>query len=292
MTEPTPTELRARLDALEHIDDRVLASQAADAMTPEGSDHRWLLDIAVSLVDLTSLEATDTPERVRRLAQQALAPAGPDGGAPRVAAVCVWPDLVGVAAEVLAGSEVKAAAVAGAFPHARSPLAVRVAEVEAAVAAGADEIDLVIDRAALRDDREHEALTQLVELRRACGDATCKVILETGALGDADAVHRAAWVAMLAGADMLKTSTGKDGPGASPGAVGTLLHAAKVYERESGRAVGVKIAGGIRTPTVAISYLRLVRQAAGSEWLRPERLRLGASSLLDQLVSARDDQPG
>jgi deoxyribose-phosphate aldolase len=285
---PTPTgaELTARLDALGHLDDEVLRAEAR-AMMSTAATGRDAVDHAISLVDLTSLEATDTAERIRRLAARALTV--DDGAAPRVAAVCVWPDLVGVAAHALAGSGVRAAAVAGAFPSARSPLAVRVAEVESAVAAGADEIDLVIDRAALGDGRFHDALTQLVALRRACGRATCKVILETGALPDADAIQRAAWTAMLGGADMLKTSTGKDGPGASPMAVLVLLRVARAFRIETGRDVGVKVSGGVRTADDALGYLAMADAVGGPGCTGPRHLRFGASSLLDALVAARHE---
>jgi deoxyribose-phosphate aldolase len=293
----SPAQLRSRLDALPDLDDTRVAAEAAEAFAAHahattGPDHGELVDLALACMDLTSLEATDTPTRVRDLAERALRPDPHDATAPRPAAVCVWPDLVAHVAGVLAGSPVRTAAVAGAFPSARSPLEVRVAEVEAALAAGADEIDLVIDRAALADDRPHDALRQLTALREACGPATCKVILETGSLDDADAIQRAAWVALLAGADFLKTSTGKDGPGASPAAVWVLLRAAIDHGHETGRWVGVKVSGGVRTADDAVGYLRLVRRLAGDGALHPERLRLGASSLLDALVTARrEDTP-
>jgi deoxyribose-phosphate aldolase len=289
----TPDRLRARLDALDHLDDEEVAARAGHAAAtpvqadPAGPDDATLMDRALACMDLTSLEATDTAGRVRGLAERARHPDPSDPDAPHVAAVCVWPDLVGEAADALAGSGVRAAAVAGAFPSARSPLGVRLAEVEAAVAAGADEIDLVIDRAALLEDRPFDALQQLVALRHACGAAACKVILETGSLDDADAIQRAAWIALLGGADFLKTSTGKDGPGADPAAVWVLLQAARAYEGETGRAVGVKVSGGVRTAEDAVGYLRLAHHVTGARGSRPERLRLGASSLLDALVDAR-----
>jgi deoxyribose-phosphate aldolase len=293
---PSPAELRERLATLPHLDDAEIADQAAHAFAFGGvetshegraADDAVLVDLALACMDLTSLDATDGPGRVRRLAERARRPDPADPAAPLPAAVCVWPDLVGEVADRLAGTGISAAAVAGAFPSARSPLAVRVAEVEAAVAAGADEIDLVIDRAALAEDRPEDALRQLVALRRACGSARLKVILETGSLHDADAVQDAAWVALLAGADFLKTSTGKDGPGASPAAVRVLARAVLAYERETGRRVGVKVSGGVRSAEDGVGYLRLVRDVLGADALRPARVRLGASSLLDALVAAR-----
>lgn len=240
-----------------------------------------LCERAITLLDLTSLEATDTPARVRALARRAAEPAP---GMPSAAAVCVWPDLVGEAAAVLAGTGVRAASVAGAFPTGRSPLAVRVAEVEAAVAAGAEEIDVVLDRAAVADGRELDACRQIAALREAGGGATCKVILETGRLDGPAAVVRACWVAMLGGADLLKTSTGRDGPGADAASVLLLVEQARAFEARFGRPVGVKASGGIRTADDATRLLALVRDVASPDWLAPSRLRLGASSLLDALL--------
>lgn len=271
-------ELARLLDGLPARDDTEVAERADRLAVADDA----LIERAFALVDLTSLEATDTPDHVRRLATRALTDRL---GGRTVAAVCVWPDLVGEAAAVLADSGVRAAAVAGAFPSARSPLAVRAVEVEAAVAAGAQEIDLVLDRGALLDGRAWEAHRQIAALVEACGPATCKVILETGSLPDADTVARAAWVAMLAGAGMVKTSTGKDGPGASAAAVLVLVEEALAYERRTGRTVGVKASGGLRHVGDATRLLTLVRAVAGSAWLAPDRLRLGASSLVEALRS-------
>ena len=270
-------DLARLLDEVPRPDGDEVARRAAGLAVPDDE----LCTAAISVLDLTSLNATDTPERVRQLARRA---AAPGAGAPPVAAVCVWPDLVGVAREELAGSRVKVASVAGAFPSGRSPLAVRVAEVQAAVAAGADEIDVVIDRAALAEGRDLDACRQIAALCAAGDGATCKVILETGALPDPTAIVRAAWVAMLGGADMLKTSTGKDGPGADAASVLLLVEQARAYEQRFGRPVGVKAAGGVRSADDATRLLALVRDAASTEWLAPERLRLGASSLLDALL--------
>lgn len=260
---------------------RQVAGRAAElAVADDTLCHR-----VVSLLDLTSLEATDTPARVRALARRAASPAP---AAPPVAAVCVWPDLVGAAATALAGEPVRVASVAGAFPSGRSPIEVRAAEVAAAVAAGAHEVDVVLDRGAMAEGRAHDAYRQLLALRRAAGGADCKVILETGSLPDPGAVVGACWVAMLAGADMLKTSTGKDGPGADAGAVLLLTEQAIAFEARYGRRVGVKAAGGIRTPDDATRLLTLVQAVASPDWLDPSRLRLGASSLLDTLL----ERPG
>jgi deoxyribose-phosphate aldolase len=270
--------LRRVLDSLPSRDDTADIERARDLAVPDEA----LAHAAFGLMDLTSLDAADTPSRVRRLATRALTERL---GGRQVAGVCVWPDLVGEVSEVLAGSGIRAAAVAGAFPSARSPLAVRVAEVEAAVAAGAHEIDLVLDRGALLDGREWEAHRQVAVLVEACGRATCKVILETGSLPDTRTIARAAWVAMLAGADMVKTSTGKDGPGASAAAVLVLVEEALAFERHTGRAVGVKASGGIRDVTDATGLLALVQAVGGPDLLEPRRTRLGASSLLDALLT-------
>jgi deoxyribose-phosphate aldolase len=278
----------------ERLDEAALARLLGELPHPDAGEvarraeklavaDETLCATAIGLVDLTSLEATDTPEHVRELARRGTHPGG--SGTP-VAAVCVWPDLVGEVAAELAGTPVRACSVAGAFPSARSPLPVRVAEVEAALAAGAEEIDVVVDRGALAAGRDHDAYQQLLALRAAASGATLKVILETGSLPDPTAVVRAAWVAMLAGADMVKTSTGKDGPGADATAVLLLVEQALAFEQRTGRAVGVKAAGGIRTAEQATGLLVLVRELAGPQWLAPTRLRLGASSLLDALVAA------
>lgn len=278
---PTPprdaADLARLLEEVTVPDAEEVARRAAGLAVPDDA----LCERAIALLDLTSLDATDTPARVRALARRAAAPAP---GTPPAAAVCVWPDLVGEAAAVLAGTGVRAASVAGAFPTGRSPLAVRVAEVEAAVAAGADEIDVVLDRGALADGRDLDACRQVAALREAGGDATCKVILETGRLDGPAAVVRACWVAMLGGADLLKTSTGKDGPGADAAAVLLLVEQARAFEARFGRPVGVKASGGIRTADDATRLLALVREVASPDWLEPPRLRLGASSLLDALL--------
>lgn len=285
----SPDALRRFLDALPALHDGQLAERASQlAATPTPAvEHGALLDAAIAVTDLTTLEADDTPDRVRRLAATARQPDADDPGCPSVAAVCVYPDLVGVAATALQGSDVRAASVAGAFPSSRSPLAVKVAEVTAAVADGADEIDCVLDRGALLDGREFDALSQLVAIADARGDAHLKVILETGALGDATTIQRAAWLAFLAGADVVKTSTGKDGPGASLAATLVLVDVAQAVEGRTGRTTGVKASGGIRTADEAIGYLRLVVHAADATWLTPQRFRFGASSLLADLVAAR-----
>jgi deoxyribose-phosphate aldolase len=281
--------LRAFLDGLPSTPhDEVVARAEQLAVAPSDPDDRAaLIDLAIGLVDLTTLEAGDTPTKVRELARTALRPAPDDPTCPNVAAVCVYPDLVLPVAEVLAGSQVRVASVAGAFPSSRSPLAVKLAEVAAAVAAGAQEIDCVLDRGAFLDGREHEAFEQLAAMVDASGGAHVKVILESAALPDADAVRRASWLAFLAGADVVKTSTGKDGPGASLEATLTMLEVAKEVGERTGRVTGVKASGGIRTTDEALGYLALVRTVGGEDWLVPTRFRFGASSLVGALVADR-----
>lgn len=285
----SPGALRAFLDGLPSTPDAEVVARAEQlAVAPsDPTDRAALIDVALGLVDLTTLEAGDTPAKVRELARTALQPDPDDPGCPHVAAVCVYPDLVAPVAEVLAGSPVRVASVAGAFPSSRSPLAVKVAEVEAAVAAGAQEIDCVLDRGAFLDGREHEAYEQLVAIVEASGDAHVKVILESAALPDADAVRRASWLAFLAGADVVKTSTGKDGPGASLDATLTMLEVAEEVAQRTGRETGVKASGGIRTTDEALGYLALVQAVGGEKWLVPARFRFGASSLVGALVADR-----
>ena len=241
-------------------------------------------DAAIGLVDLTTLEGTDTPRRVRELCASAVEPGG---GAPPVAAVCVYPDMAGTAAEALQGTAVAVAAVAGAFPSGRAPLDLRLAEIERAIADGATEIDVVIDRGAVREGRDRDAAEQLIALRKAASVVPLKVILETSELGDPQVVRRAAWLALLTGADFVKTSTGKGAAGATLPDVLLLCDAARRYGELSGRVVGVKASGGIRTADDARDYLALVTDVCGREWLAPQRLRFGASSLLGALVAAR-----
>jgi deoxyribose-phosphate aldolase len=209
---------------------------------------------------------------------------------PPVAAVCVYPDLVGVARAELKGSPVAVASVATAFPSGRASLAVKLADVADAVAAGADEIDMVIDRGAFLAGRYAQVYEEVRAVREACGTAHLKVILETGELATLDNVSRASWLVMLAGADFIKTSTGKVQPAAAPPVALVMLAAARDFAAATGRRVGVKVAGGVRTAKDAIRYLVLVRETAGPEWLTPACFRIGASSLLNDLLMQRSKQ--
>ena len=246
--------------------------------------------LAVSMVDLTTLEGADTPGKVRGLCAKARQPDPADPAVPPVAAVCVYPDLVALARAELAGSPVAVASVATAFPSGRASLAVKLADVADAVGAGADEVDMVIDRGAFLAGRYAQVYEEVRAVREACGPAHLKVILETGELATLDNTARAAWLAMLAGADFIKTSTGKISPAATPPVALVMLSAARDFAEATGRRVGVKVAGGVRTAKDAIRYLVLVRETAGPEWLTPEKFRIGASSLLNDLLMQRSKQ--
>jgi deoxyribose-phosphate aldolase len=242
------------------------------------------------MIDLTTLEGADTPGKVRGMCAKALRPDPADPAVPPVAAVCVYPDLVTVARTALAGSGVAIASVATAFPSGRASLAVKLADVRDAVQAGADEVDMVIDRGAFLSGRYGQVYEEVRAVREACGPAHLKVILETGELATLDNVARASWLAMLAGADFIKTSTGKVSPAATPAVALVMLAAVRDYARATGRRVGVKVAGGIRTAKDSVRYLVLVRETAGQEWLTPALFRIGASSLLNDLLMQRSKQ--
>jgi deoxyribose-phosphate aldolase len=248
------------------------------------------LDLAVAAVDLTTLEGADTPGKVRGLCAKALQPDPADPEVPPVAAVCVYPDLVGVARSALGGSGVKVASVATAFPSGRASLEVKLADVDDAVEAGADEVDMVIDRGAFLSGRYGQVYEEIKAVKEACGRAHLKVILETGELATLDNVSRASWLAMLAGADFIKTSTGKVTPASQPTVALVMLAAVRDFEQVSGRRVGVKVAGGIRTAKDAIRYLVLVNETAGPAWLTSSLFRIGASSLLNDLLMQRRKQ--
>ncbi|MBB6350063.1 deoxyribose-phosphate aldolase [Nonomuraea muscovyensis] len=278
--------LRAFLHGLPGVD-RVGADQRAAMLSTRSiktTAKAQAIDLAISMVDLTTLEGADTPGKIRAMCAKAVRP-GED--APRVAAVCVYPDLVAVAARAVAGSGVKVASVATAFPSGRSSLEVKVTDTALAVAAGADEIDMVIDRGAFLAGDLMKVYEEIVAVKAACGDAHLKVILETGELASYDNVRRASWLAMLAGADFIKTSTGKVSPAATLPVTLIMLEAVRDFRERTGRQVGVKPAGGIRTTKDAVKHLVLVNETCGEDWLSPEWFRLGASSLLNDLLMQR-----
>ena len=248
------------------------------------------IDMAVSMIDLTTLEGSDTPGKVRSLCVQAMRPDPDQPDVPPVAAICIYPDLVAAAVERLRGSGVKVAAVATAFPSGRASLAVKLADVAVAVDAGADEIDMVIDRGAFLSGRYGRVYEEIVAVKEACGRAHLKVILETGELAGYDDVRRASWLALLAGADVIKTSTGKISPAATLPVVQVMLLAVRDWHRTTGEYRGVKPAGGIRTAKDAIRHLVAVNEVAGPAWLTPDLFRFGASSLLTDLLRQRRAQ--
>lgn len=249
------------------------------------------LDLAIRMVDLTTLEGQDTPGKVRALASKAMRPDPTDPTCPATAAVCVYPDLVGVAKDTLGDSGVNIAAVATAFPSGRAARDIKLADTRDAVEAGADEIDMVIDRGAFLSGRYLEVFEEIVAVEEACtqGDrsAHLKVIFETGELQTYDNVRRASWLAMMAGGHFIKTSTGKVQPAATLPVTMIMLEAVRDYRLATGQMVGVKPAGGIRTAKDAIKYLVMVNEVAGPDWLDPDWFRFGASTLLNDLLMQR-----
>ncbi len=242
------------------------------------------LHLAIRCIDLTTLEGIDTPGKVTALCAKALRPDPTDLTIPPVAAVCVYPNLVKVAADRLRGTGVKVASVGGAFPSGLSPIEVRVEEIRAAVADGADEIDIVLNRSAFLSGHYREAFDEIVASREACGAAHLKVILETGELGSYDAIRKASMLAMCAGADVIKTSTGKIGTSATHPVALCMSEAIRDFADQTGRAVGLKVAGGVRTAKQAWQYLVVVGETLGADWLDPARFRIGASTLLNDVL--------
>src|SRR5436190_3756269 len=244
----------------------------------------WALDLAIRMMDLTTLEGKDTPGKVRAMCAKAIHPQPGDPTIPSVAAVCVYPALVPEAHDAVAGSDVKVASVATGFPSGQTFRDVKVTEAREAVAAGADEVDMVIDRGAFLRGDYLTVFEEIVEVRDAVGSAHLKAILETGELETYDNIRRASVLAMAAGADFIKTSTGKVTPAATLPVTLVMLEAVRDFERQTGRAVGVKPAGGIRTAKEAVQYLVVLYETLGPRWMTPDRFRFGASSLLNDVL--------
>jgi deoxyribose-phosphate aldolase len=280
---------RSFLHGLPGVDQVGAEARAAQLATRsiKTTAKAWAVDTAISMVDLTTLEGADTPGKVRSLAAKGRRPDPTDPACPPVAAICVYGDLAGVAREALAGTGIHVAAVATAFPSGRASRRVKLADVADAVANGADEIDMVIDRGAFLSGRHLDVFDEICAVRDACGTAHLKVILETGELGTLDNVRRASWLAMLAGADFIKTSTGKISPAATLPVCLVMLQAVRDFRAATGRQVGVKPAGGIRTTKDAVRHLVAVNETAGPDWLSPDWFRFGASSLLNDLLLQR-----
>jgi deoxyribose-phosphate aldolase len=253
----------------------------------------WALELAIRMMDLTTLEGKDTPGKVRALAGKARRPDPTDPTIPHVAALCVYPNMIPTAAAALRGSGVKIASVATYFPSGQARLDVKLHDVRSAVEMGADEIDMVIDRGAFLAGDYAAVYDEIVAVKEACGEAHLKVILETGELETYDNVRRASVLAMAAGADFIKTSTGKVNPASTlPGSL-VMMEAIRDFHSQTGRAVGMKSAGGIRTAKEAISYLVALYETLGPEWMTPDRFRFGASSLLnDVLMQIRKERTG
>ena len=253
----------------------------------------FALDLAVRMMDLTTLEGADTPGKVSALASKGVRPDPADLTVPSVAAICVYPALVPTAVERTRGTSVKVASVATAFPSGQTPTHVKVAEVRDVVEMGADEVDMVIDRGAFLSGRYAKVYDEIVQVKEACGDAHLKVILETGELGTYDNVRRASLLAMAAGADFVKTSTGKLPSSATLPVALVMLEAIRDVFEETGRRVGMKAAGGIRQAKQAVQYLVQLHETLGPEWLTPDLYRLGASTLLnDVLMQIRKEKTG
>lgn len=287
----TDSSLRRFLHGLPGVDQVGAEERAATLATRsiKTTAKQWAIDLAISMIDLTTLEGQDTPGKVRALCAKAQRPDPSDSAVPRVAAVCVYPDLVATAVDALGGAHrtVKVASVATGFPAGRTSRAVKEADTREAVGAGADEVDMVIDRGAFLSGRYGQVFDEIVAVKQACGDSHLKVILETGELATYDNVRRASWLAMLAGADFVKTSTGKVAPAATLPVTLVMLEAVRDFRSATDRQVGVKSAGGIRTSKDAIRYLVLVNETAGDDWLDPAWFRIGASSLLNDLLMQR-----
>jgi len=248
------------------------------------ASKRAALDLAISCIDLTTLEGMDTPGRVSALCRKAMTPDPADLSVPSTAAVCVYPSLVPSAVAFTAGSSVRVASVAGAFPSGLSTLDVRMADIRDAVAAGADEIDIVIGRGDYFTGNYGRVFDDIAAAKEACGPAHLKVILETGELGTYDQIRRASMLAMAAGADFIKTSTGKVSKNATMPIALCMAEAIRDYSDQTGEIVGLKVAGGIRTAKQAWHYLVLIGETLGPRWLTPDLFRIGASSLLNDAL--------
>lgn len=270
------------------IDDQQIASRVATILnqTEDLPDIKSAYAAILGMIDLTTLEGADTDEKVRKLCMKAMSFHALGMGLPDVAAVCVYPTLVAVARKALAGSGIRVAAVAGAFPAGLSPLYIKVAEVSYAVDQGAEEIDMVISRGKFLEGEYGFVYDEIAAIREACGGAHLKVILETGELQTATNIRRASEIAMEAGAHFIKTSTGKFPVAATPEAMLVMLDAMAAYHEKTGRQVGIKPAGGIAAPETALTYYRLTEATLGPQWLHKESLRFGASRLADALVEA------
>ncbi len=289
----TDASLRKFLTDLPGVDAVGADSRAAMLATRsiKTTSKRWAIDTAISMVDLTTLEGADTQGKVQALCAKAVRPDPTDLSVPSVGAVCVYNDMVSIARtylDLIGGTHVPVAAVSTAFPSGRASMEVKIQDTKDAIAAGAAEIDMVIDRGAFLSGKYIEVFNEIVAIKKICGDkAHLKVIFETGELVTYDNVRKASYLAMLAGADFIKTSTGKIAPAATPPVVLVMLEAVRDFYEMAGVRIGVKPAGGIRNTKDAIKQLVLVNETAGPEWLTPKLFRIGASALLNDLLMQR-----
>ena len=287
------SDLRSFLKTLPPVDQVGAQARAAMLATRsiKTSSKLWAIDMAISMVDLTTLEGADTPGKIKTLCAKAVRPDPNDLSVPHVGAVCVYNDLVAIARkelDLIGGKDIPVAAVATAFPSGRASMNVKLADTKDAIENGASEIDMVIDRGAFLSGNFKLVFDEIVAIKEVCADkAHLKVILETGELVTYDNVRKASYLAMLAGADFIKTSTGKVNPAATAPVVLVMLEAVRDFYNQYGKMIGVKPAGGIRTTKDAIKQLVLVNETAGEKWLDPAYFRLGASSLLNDLLMQR-----
>ena len=295
----TPASFRRSLaDALEmvHGVDAVAAEERAASLAKRSLKKEskvWGLKTIISMIDLTTLEGKDTRGKVWALCQKAIRPDPSDHDVPHVAAVCVYPSMIAFVKEALEGSAVKVASVATGFPSGQTFIEIKVEETQQAVAAGADEIDMVIDRGAFLSGNYQKVFDEIAEVKEACGPAHLKVILETGELANYDQVRKASLIGMFAGADFIKTSTGKAPINATLPVTLVMLEAIRDFHHATGKKIGMKPAGGISNAKLALAYLVLLYETMGPEWMTADLFRFGASSLLnDLLMQIRKERTG
>jgi deoxyribose-phosphate aldolase len=290
LVDGSDASLKSYLNNLSGVDQVGAEARAAMLATRsiKTSSKRWAIETAITMVDLTTLEGADTPGKVKALCTKAVRP---DPTVPSVGAVCVYNDMVSVARthlDLIGGQHVPVAAVSTAFPSGRASMPVKIQDTQDAIDAGAEEIDMVIDRGAFLAGRYIDVFNEIVQIKQVCGDkAHLKVIFETGELVTYDNVRKASFLAMAAGADFIKTSTGKVAPAATPPVVLVMLEAVRDFYEMTNTRIGVKPAGGIRTTKDAIKQLVLVNETVGPDWLNPKLFRIGASALLNDLLMQR-----
>lgn len=293
LVDGTDVSLKSYLKNLSGVDQVGADARAAMLATRsiKTSSKRWAIDTAITMIDLTTLEGADTAGKVKALCTKAVRPDPTDSTVPSVGAVCVYNDMVSVARthlDLIGGKAIPVAAVSTAFPSGRASMAVKIQDTQDAINAGAAEIDMVIDRGAFLSGHYIDVFNEIAQIRELCGDkAHLKVIFETGELVTYDNVRKASFLAMAAGADFIKTSTGKVAPAATPSVVLVMLEAVRDFYEMTQVRIGVKPAGGIRNTKDAIKQLVLVNETVGPDWLTPKLFRIGASALLNDLLMQR-----